>query len=278
MTLYTLFTQHLHEALDALEAAGTLPAGLDRGALTVEPPRDPAHGDLATNAAMVLAKPAGTNPRALAEAIAVELLDPQLEVGDQRLDSALVGHGVGGQRIGTTAERSGTVADRVGRITCCQRIVTLHQRAGFTIGIATGLELPAGLLRSGGYGIELVLVDRIVALCAIGHVGDLAGVAAAAHRYGVVAVRNRIRTERHAVGRARFRRIAQRGAVDAPRPGATAHRRGVVARGFGRQHAEQRAADGDAVGAGGQAALAGGGAGGVLRAHAGGVRREQQDS
>jgi len=37
--------------------------------VTVEPPRDPAHGDLATNAAMVLAKAAGTNPRALAEAI-----------------------------------------------------------------------------------------------------------------------------------------------------------------------------------------------------------------
>jgi arginyl-tRNA synthetase len=73
MTLYTRFTQHLHEALDALEAAGTLPAGLDRSALTVEPPRDPAHGDLATNAAMVLAKPASTNPRALAEAIGEEL-------------------------------------------------------------------------------------------------------------------------------------------------------------------------------------------------------------
>jgi arginyl-tRNA synthetase len=73
MTLYTVFTQHLHVALDALEAAGTLPAGLNRGALTVEPPRDAAHGDLATNAAMVLAKPAGTNPRALAEAIAGEL-------------------------------------------------------------------------------------------------------------------------------------------------------------------------------------------------------------
>ena len=73
MTLYTRFTQHLHTALDALEASGALPAGLDRGALTVEPPRDPSHGDLATNAAMVLAKPAGTNPRALAEAIKGEL-------------------------------------------------------------------------------------------------------------------------------------------------------------------------------------------------------------
>jgi arginyl-tRNA synthetase len=73
MTLYTLFTQHLHDALNALEAAGTLPAGLDRAAITVEPPRDPSHGDLATNAAMVLAKPAATNPRALAESIAAEL-------------------------------------------------------------------------------------------------------------------------------------------------------------------------------------------------------------
>jgi arginyl-tRNA synthetase len=73
VTLFANFTAYLHVALDALEAAGTLPAGLDRGNVTVEPPRDPAHGDLATNAAMVLAKPAGSNPRALAELIAGEL-------------------------------------------------------------------------------------------------------------------------------------------------------------------------------------------------------------
>ena len=72
-TLYAAFTGHLNAALDALEAAGTLPAGLSRAAITVEPPRDPAHGDLSTNAAMVLAKPAGTNPRALAEALVAEL-------------------------------------------------------------------------------------------------------------------------------------------------------------------------------------------------------------
>ena len=57
-----------------LEAAGTLPGGLNRAAVAVEPPRDPSHGDLATNAAMVLAKPAGMNPRALAEALVAELL------------------------------------------------------------------------------------------------------------------------------------------------------------------------------------------------------------
>jgi arginyl-tRNA synthetase len=72
-TLYAAFSAHIAAALDALEAAGTLPAGLNRAAITVEPPRDATHGDLATNAAMVLAKPAGTNPRALAEALVGEL-------------------------------------------------------------------------------------------------------------------------------------------------------------------------------------------------------------
>ncbi len=72
-TLYTAFGGHLNAALDALETAGTLPAGLNRGAITVEPPRDASHGDLATNAAMVLAKPAGMNPRALADKLVAEL-------------------------------------------------------------------------------------------------------------------------------------------------------------------------------------------------------------
>jgi arginyl-tRNA synthetase len=72
-TIYAAFSAHIAAALDALEAAGTLPSGLNRAAITVEPPRDPSHGDLATNAAMVLAKPAGTNPRALAEALVAEL-------------------------------------------------------------------------------------------------------------------------------------------------------------------------------------------------------------
>ena len=73
MTLYTRFAAHVAAALDTLVAAGTLPADLDRRNVTVEPPRDVTHGDLATNAAMVLAKPAKTNPRALAEALATEL-------------------------------------------------------------------------------------------------------------------------------------------------------------------------------------------------------------
>jgi arginyl-tRNA synthetase len=59
--------------LDAMVAAGDLPSVINRKAVTVEPPRDASHGDLATNAAMVLAKAAGTNPRALAEKIAARL-------------------------------------------------------------------------------------------------------------------------------------------------------------------------------------------------------------
>ena len=73
MTLYSRFAAHIDAALAALVAAGDLPAGLETRAITIEPPRDPSHGDLATNAAMVLAKPAGTNPRALAEKLAAAL-------------------------------------------------------------------------------------------------------------------------------------------------------------------------------------------------------------
>jgi arginyl-tRNA synthetase len=74
MSLFARFADQLSAILDAMTAAGELPADLNRKAVAVEPPRDASHGDLATNAAMVLAKPAGTNPRALAA-----LLKPRLE-------------------------------------------------------------------------------------------------------------------------------------------------------------------------------------------------------
>jgi arginyl-tRNA synthetase len=70
VTLYARFAAHLDSILDALERGGSLAPGIDRKAVAVEPPRDPSHGDLATNAAMVLANKAGMNPRALAELIA----------------------------------------------------------------------------------------------------------------------------------------------------------------------------------------------------------------
>lgn len=73
MNIFEIFTARLNDALARLSAAGTLPAGLDLGRVVVEPPRDASHGDLATNAAMALAREAGMNPRQLAEAIAAEL-------------------------------------------------------------------------------------------------------------------------------------------------------------------------------------------------------------
>ena len=66
MNLFTELRSLVIAELEAMTAAGALPAGLDMSAVAVEPPRDPAHGDMATNAAMVLAKPAGKQPRAIA--------------------------------------------------------------------------------------------------------------------------------------------------------------------------------------------------------------------
>jgi arginyl-tRNA synthetase len=73
LSLYAQYAALLDGVLDDLVAEGKLPAELERRNVTVEPPRDSSHGDLATNAAMVLAKAAGTNPRALAEAIKPKL-------------------------------------------------------------------------------------------------------------------------------------------------------------------------------------------------------------
>jgi arginyl-tRNA synthetase len=79
MNLFTDIRALVLDAVGALGREGRLPAGLDTAGVAVEPPRDPGHGDMATNAAMVLAKPAGQNPRALAEALAETLRqDPRV--------------------------------------------------------------------------------------------------------------------------------------------------------------------------------------------------------
>jgi len=70
--------QKVRAAINTLIAEGILPSGLDQSRLAVEPSREAGHGDLATNAAMVLAKAAGTKPRQLAEQIAAKLRDDGL--------------------------------------------------------------------------------------------------------------------------------------------------------------------------------------------------------
>src|SRR5260221_14604771 len=71
--IFATILNKVRSANTALIAAGMLPAGIDQSRIVVEPPRDAAHGDMATNAAMVLAKDAGRKPRELAEAIAERL-------------------------------------------------------------------------------------------------------------------------------------------------------------------------------------------------------------
>ena len=70
MNLFAEIKSVVIKNLETLVAAGTLPEGLNFANVTVEPPRDALHGDLATNAAMVLAKPARMKPRDIAEALA----------------------------------------------------------------------------------------------------------------------------------------------------------------------------------------------------------------
>jgi arginyl-tRNA synthetase len=79
MNLFRHFLDIVAAEIGELARAGVLPAGLDTSRIAVEPPRDPAHGDISTNAAMVLAKPAGMAPRALAEKL-VERLKRRPEV------------------------------------------------------------------------------------------------------------------------------------------------------------------------------------------------------
>src|SRR6202165_787353 len=72
----------IHDRLVAINAelmaSGWLPKGIDQSRVLVEPPREAVHGDMATNAAMVLANNAGKKPRELAEAIAGKLRDDEL--------------------------------------------------------------------------------------------------------------------------------------------------------------------------------------------------------
>ena len=73
MNIFRIFKEELQQVIENLQAAGDLAAGLDTSRVVFELPRDAAHGDLACNAAMVLAKQAGMKPRDLAEALAAPL-------------------------------------------------------------------------------------------------------------------------------------------------------------------------------------------------------------
>ena len=75
MNLFSDIRALVIECLDTMVSDGDLPQGLDFSNVTVEPPRDPLHGDMATNAAMVLAKPAKLKPRDIAEKLVSHLVE-----------------------------------------------------------------------------------------------------------------------------------------------------------------------------------------------------------
>ncbi len=84
MNLFSEIRALVLDALTQMQSEGVLPEGLSFDNVAVEPPRDAAHGDMATNAAMVLAKPAKMKPRDIADALAGNL------VADERISSAEV--------------------------------------------------------------------------------------------------------------------------------------------------------------------------------------------
>ncbi|MEE3105748.1 MAG: arginine--tRNA ligase, partial [Pseudomonadota bacterium] len=75
MNVFALASEKLTATVAAMCADNVLPAALDLSRIAVEAPRDPSHGDVASNLAMVLAKPAGMKPRDLAAAVAERVVD-----------------------------------------------------------------------------------------------------------------------------------------------------------------------------------------------------------
>jgi arginyl-tRNA synthetase len=73
MNIFNHLKENINTTLNNLVTSGKLPEGLSFDAVTAEPPRDPSHGDVSTNAAMVIAKKAGKSPKELAELILPEL-------------------------------------------------------------------------------------------------------------------------------------------------------------------------------------------------------------
>ena len=73
MNIFRFFEEEFKTIVDEMKSAGSLPADLDTSRVVFELPREASHGDLACNAAMVLAKPAAMKPRDLAEAISAKI-------------------------------------------------------------------------------------------------------------------------------------------------------------------------------------------------------------
>ncbi|NEJ24039.1 arginine--tRNA ligase [Rhizobium leguminosarum] len=163
MNLFTDFEARIKTALEQIELVREKRSELDFGRITVEPPRDASHGDVATNAAMVLAKPLGTNPRALADVIIAKLkedsdvadvsvagpgfINIRLAVGYwQRLLASMIG-------AGTDYGRSTLGKGRKVNVEYVSANPTGPMHVGHCRGAVVGDAL-ANLLAFAGYGVE----------------------------------------------------------------------------------------------------------------------------
>ncbi|WHO71732.1 arginine--tRNA ligase [Rhizobium sp. BT03] len=163
MNLFTDFEARIKTALEQIDLVREKRSELDFGRIAVEPPRDASHGDVATNAAMVLAKPLGTNPRALADIIIAKLredadvadvsvagpgfINIRLAVGYwQRLLAAMIG-------AGTDYGRSTLGEGRKVNVEYVSANPTGPMHVGHCRGAVVGDAL-ANLLAFAGYGVE----------------------------------------------------------------------------------------------------------------------------
>ena len=162
MNLFAEIKTLVLENLNVLVTEGALPEGLNYANVAVEPPRDPLHGDMATNAAMVLAKPAGLKPRDIAEALAVKLAeDPRVQSADVagpgflnlRLDPTLW-FGIVSEALSKEADfgRSSMGAGRKVNVEFVSTNPTGPLHVGHTRGAVFGDAL-AGLLEFAGYDV-----------------------------------------------------------------------------------------------------------------------------
>ncbi|MBY5439512.1 arginine--tRNA ligase [Rhizobium leguminosarum] len=163
MNLFTDFEARIKTALEQIDLVREKRSELDFGRITVEPPRDASHGDVATNAAMVLAKPLGTNPRALADVIIAKLkedsdvadvsvagpgfINIRLAVGYwQRLLASMIG-------AGTDYGRSTLGKGSKVNVEYVSANPTGPMHVGHCRGAVVGDAL-ANLLAFAGYGVE----------------------------------------------------------------------------------------------------------------------------
>jgi arginyl-tRNA synthetase len=162
MNLFTDFEARIKIALEDIDIIKEKRSELDFRRVGIEPPRDPSHGEVATNAAMVLAKAVGTNPRALAEVISVKLredadiaevsvagpgfINIRLSVGYwQRLLASMIADG---QNFGKSTVGAGTKVN----VEYVSANPTGPMHVGHCRGAVVGDTL-ANLLEFAGYGV-----------------------------------------------------------------------------------------------------------------------------